>query len=246
VTAQWPSTPLDRAYCDLAFAAVAWSGLEAALATGLRDTAVAAVSDERRSQIDAQARAERLERDGLAPGEHRDAADPAVIDLMADVAMAADLIAELAAQALGEDRPPPASSALADPRPKLWHVRAGLAGLRDVAPASFSVLCEQAHALAGELARAVGVVRPGWPLPAALCPWCGGRTVRRPVGGAATLVVHVLPGGVPAVVCHGTNCAPPDSHCGTWWRGRPAWPEPEWEWLAKWIDAAMQPKAVVA
>ena len=35
-----------------------------------------------------------------------------------------------------------------------------------------------------------------------------------------------------AVVCWNPLCTPPDDQVGTWYRGRPAWPWHEWEWLA--------------
>jgi hypothetical protein len=41
-----------------------------------------------------------------------------------------------------------------------------------------------------------------------------------------------------AIVCDGGMCDPPSKDVGTWWRGMPAWPIYEWDWLAKQAAAA--------
>lgn len=41
----------------------------------------------------------------------------------------------------------------------------------------------------------------------------------------------------PVIVCEHDGCNPATGMCGTWWRGRPAWPFHEWEWLDKVIGA---------
>lgn len=78
-----------------------------------------------------------------------------------------------------------------------------------------------------------------------VCPWCG--------QGPRTLVVRIPdepedPAEPPApmlVVCEGYGriCEPPESDCGLYVRGRPAWPWTEWDWLAQRIahHEAIQP-----
>jgi hypothetical protein len=100
------------------------------------------------------------------------------------------------------------------------------------------------HRLAGEIQRLLSLVRGGQLLAGAVCPWCRGVTPKHPAGGAATLRVEEIAKARPAngqrpavtalfaVVCWNTSCAPTDAQCGTWWRGFPAWPFEEWEWLA--------------
>jgi hypothetical protein len=46
---------------------------------------------------------------------------------------------------------------------------------------------------------------------------------------------------VHAVVCWNPLCQPDDESCGTRYRGRPAWPWHEWEWLAKRLIVADPP-----
>lgn len=101
--------------------------------------------------------------------------------------------------------------------------------------------------LVGDVARLMGDVRDGQEL-AGICPWCGGRT--SPVKtGQPTMRVHypheqlaeplrldeLQPDEVaqPLIVCHGLNCSPPWTACGTKWRGKPAWNIREWDMLAR-------------
>lgn len=39
----------------------------------------------------------------------------------------------------------------------------------------------------------------------------------------------------PVIVCEHDGCNPTTGMCGTWWRGHPAWPFHEWEWLDRII-----------
>lgn len=65
-----------------------------------------------------------------------------------------------------------------------------------------------------------------------LCAWCHGATTRAPAGGQRTLTVRLV-AGEPLIVCTSDACEPPEQDCGTWLKGRPAWREAEWEWLAE-------------
>ncbi|WP_146341122.1 hypothetical protein [Nesterenkonia sp. NBAIMH1] len=61
------------------------------------------------------------------------------------------------------------------------------------------------------------------------CPWCRGEHLKiRTIG----------PDDRPEVVvrCESQQCEPSAADCGTWHRGMPCWPFHEWEWLAKRID----------
>jgi hypothetical protein len=40
----------------------------------------------------------------------------------------------------------------------------------------------------------------------------------------------------PIVACESGTCEPPEADCGKYWRGNPAWPFYEWEWLAQQIN----------
>ncbi|MFE3461354.1 hypothetical protein ACFXKD_27735 [Nocardiopsis aegyptia] len=65
-----------------------------------------------------------------------------------------------------------------------------------------------------------------------LCAWCHGTTTLAPAGGQNTLTVRVV-AGEPLIVCTSDVCEPPPEDCGTWFRGRPAWRDAEWDWLAR-------------
>lgn len=91
------------------------------------------------------------------------------------------------------------------------------------------------------LETALGEVYDGQQLQAD-CPWCHGGIARKP-----SWYVRLLPAGrdpktgepqrMPAIVCESGACQPPEREAGTWWRGQPAWPLWEWEWLAVRVEA---------
>jgi hypothetical protein len=83
-----------------------------------------------------------------------------------------------------------------------------------------------------DLERALGEIWDGQAL-LADCPWCHGGISRKP-----SWRVRMLPGNMPAIVCESGACQPPDAEAGTWWRGLPAWPLWEWEWLAQRVEAS--------
>jgi hypothetical protein len=62
------------------------------------------------------------------------------------------------------------------------------------------------------------------------CPWCGKPLLRIRLIGPPTQQQ-------PVVVCEYAGCNPQPAECGKWWRGHPAWPFHEWEWLAARIGA---------
>lgn len=188
-------------------------------------------SPETRAQADAAARAERLERSDVAPGEHPAPMHVDVLDVIVDLVITADDLAQRVAQAAGVDRPAPAAGAFADPRPHLRHIRAWWTAATIADDKLHAHAEHHLRRLAEDVALALRIVRDGQILQA-LCPWCGGRTEHQPTGGARTLRVHETPGGW-LIVCNGVNCQPQEAECGKRWRGKPAWPDFEWVWLAQ-------------
>jgi hypothetical protein len=188
----------------------------------------------RRAELDHEARIERLERSGLAPGEHADAARADVLDILSGVLWRAeDLAYHLARAARCPVLRPPAADA--DPRPYLRHAAACLP-TAVLAWTNGDEIAWWAADLARDMIRdvtaALALVHDGQRLKV-VCPWCGGGLT-----GAQTWRVRTLPGDLVAIVCEGDQpCEPPSKDVGTWWRGRPAWPFAEWEWLAKRISA---------
>lgn len=164
-----------------------------------------------------------------------------VLDLLAEFAAVAFDVAETVAQVAGIDRPPQVESSWTDPRPYLQLTRAWLQVADDVDELTMPWVARQLRPLADRVATQLGEVHDGQLLDA-LCPWCQGRTERRPNGGERTLVVYARGsrldqatghGDGPVIVCRGVNCDPPTSSCGTRVGSHPAWPEREWDWLAK-------------
>lgn len=194
------------------------------------------------------------------PGKHAAPLDVEMLDVLTLVVATAEDLALTVTQTAGVERPRHVVSAWEDPRPLLRSARAWLTAAdeadKDTVPWASWVL----GPVVRRVAAAVGEIMDGQ-LIDALCPWCCGRSVKRPTGGERTLVVHA-PGSTtgaraeqtapgagdgPMIVCHGTACTPPDSACGTRVRGMPAWPEREWDWLAKQLlplDGADTPSVV--
>lgn len=165
-----------------------------------------------------------------------------VLDLLARFVMVASDVAETVADTAGVDRPPQVESSWTDPRPYLQLARAWLTVADDVDSRTVPWVGLQLRPLADQVATQLGEVHDGQLLDA-LCPWCRGRTERRPNGGERTLVVYARGSRLeqaegqrkdgPVIVCRGVNCEPPEQSCGTRIGSHPAWPEREWEWLAK-------------
>lgn len=184
-----------------------------------------------------------------APGRHPVPANVTLLDLMADLVRVASDVAETVTQCAGVERLEQPASCWQDPRPYLARARAWIEVADDADDRTRPWVAEQLHDLAHRVADHLGEFHHGYVLDA-ICPWCLGRTPKRPTGGDRTLVVkissagaeHVLGAYAPIpkeevlIVCHGLNCTPPESAV-SWWTGRedrrhPAWPQREWEWLA--------------
>ena len=198
------------------------------------------ITDERRNEMDALAKAERHERTDIAPGDSPDPYNFGVADLLVEILMCSDLMAEQVAQDAGWDRLPHASSSYADPTPFLRYVEVILnAGVEVETCAYISEVCAP---LVKAGAQMCGIFADGQLL-AGLCPWCGGKSSRTPVGGSPTLRVHTGAAGA-LIVCEGGMCEPPSADVGMHWRGFPAWPVHEWSWLANRLERSEQKEDV--
>ncbi|MHB1063542.1 MAG: hypothetical protein ACYC1Z_03450 [Georgenia sp.] len=188
---------------------------------------------------------------GWVPGAAR---QPAPVDLdMLDtlavvVSTTEDLVATIT-QTAGVERPVHVESVYEDPRPYLRTARAWLTAAQEADDRTVPWADDLLRPVVRKVATMLGEIVDGQVLDA-LCPWCTGRSEKRPTGGDRTLVVHAPAvtstasrsgrAGAddgPVVVCHGTNCTPPSSSVGTWIGEQPAWPEREWDWLAKQLLA---------
>lgn len=211
-----------------------------------------------RAQRTAQLEAAERRRPGWVPALSHPSApvDVTMLDLLTRVVEVAENLAEVVTQTAGVDRPRHVESALEDPRPRLRTARAWLTAAQEVNADIVPWAGRQLLPVVREAAEALGEIVDGQLLDA-LCPWCGGRTERRPMGGERTLVVQAGPMAVttqqsgqsrpepgevgwPRIVCHGLNCTPPASACGAQVDGQPAWPEREWDWLAKQLNPVRQ------
>jgi hypothetical protein len=159
--------------------------------------------------------------------------DVGVLDLMASLLWDADTIAEHIAQTAGIERLDPPTTALADVRPYLAYAIEHLGAVDEQ-----NVLAEVARLARGmkdQMAHSLCLLYDGQRLDV-ICPWCEGRTEAAPVGGEKTWRVRQLPGDLVAIVCGGI-CEPPSKAVGTWFKGQPAWPVWDWDWLAKQVTA---------
>ncbi|MFC5184387.1 hypothetical protein [Actinomadura harenae] len=197
------------------------------------------ITAEQRAELDAAARAERAERVAYAPGEHQDAARPDVLDLLASVLDRAVVLADHISRASWLPVLP-AAPRDGDPRPYMLRAarylpQAVIGWTNGSEIAHWAA--DEARALRSDVEAALALMSDGQRLKA-LCPWCGGTTEITPTGGEYTWRVRTLPGDLTAIVCEGGYCEPPSRDVGTWWRGRPAWPLHEWDWLARQLNAA--------
>ena len=180
-----------------------------------------------RAELDDEARAERAERAEDAPGEHRDAARPDVLDTLSSVLWRAeDLAWHLSRAARCPVLPPAAADA--DPRPYLHHAAACLPAAAlgwANGPEIVHWAADETDAMRRDLESALALVADGHTVKA-VCPWCRGG-----LAGAYTWRVRVL-ADEPAIVCESGTCQPPSRDVTTWWKGCPVWRFPDWPWLA--------------
>jgi hypothetical protein len=193
-----------------------------------------ALTMERRNEIAREAKAERLERDAIAPGESPAPLDLDVMSELVEILAAAEILADRVCRSVWRPINRPAMSALADPRPALVLIRRLLneASTSLTDPQIIAFVEHRAKDLIERAHETLGLISDGQIIKA-LCPWCGGRTADNPVGGQQTLRVRNVEGmDSTVVICEGGGCRPPEADCGTWIRGLPAWHQSEWEWLA--------------
>ena len=156
-----------------------------------------------------------------------------VLDTIIDVVAISHGLADAVSQLTGIGRLPAPESAFADPTPHLEHIRrhintaANMDGGWIIDSAldpddDFSIVRARRRT-----AAALRLILAGQVLDAD-CPWCNARPLR----------IRIV-AEEPVVICESRRvCEPPEADCGTWVRGRPAWIQPEWEWLAKRIRHA--------
>lgn len=162
----------------------------------------------------------------------------AAADLSSTVGLVIDPCPARETEPPHEHLPRPLSSAMVNPVEHWRFVADHLVEADELDPLTAPWVLGVIGGLVHDVRLCLGEVRQGQTL-AALCPWCGGRTANHPTGGARTLQV-IVPDpddddAVPLIVCTGAQCEPPKSAVGMWDRGRPAWPEREWDWLARTV-----------
>lgn len=198
-----------------------------------------------------QARLEREQRVDIAPGESPPPYNFEVADLLSELLAEADTMSDTVADHVeaalttwagtwAKDaeslRPPPASSAFADPAPFLEFLHDMIGHVTD--PDVIEDVADRCHRLGERAAQVLGLVYDGQLLDAT-CPWCQGRTDRHPEGGRRTLRVRMSHDEDPRalVVCEGGFCDP-GSNSGLTWKHLPAWDLlNEGEWLGQCIKA---------
>lgn len=182
-----------------------------------------------RAVRDAEARLERLERSGLAPGQSPAPVDVDVLQTALDLLVQADDLAAAVAEHTGLPALAPPRFGELDARPYLRYAAEHL-------PESLAEWAAPiTRRMVEHVADVLGMTYDGQTL-AIVCPWCRGVTPETPAGGAHTWRVRILPGDQVAIVCESGTCEPPLREVGTWWRGRPCWRMEEWERLARLVQ----------
>lgn len=192
------------------------------------------ITGEEKDLLDAAEHLERYFRNNLSWGESPAPVDVDILQVLLDVVVHADdLAAELGPPVCCPILAPPALGVL-DARPWLSYSLARLHELDDDWSAYVWPVVEKIYK---RTAAALAEIYTGQTVKI-VCPWCSGRTVEQPVGGAHTWQVEVLPNNQVAIICHGTNCNPPADMVGTWLWGKPCWPITAWPRLAARLQPA--------
>lgn len=201
------------------------------------------LDSEQRAQRDRQAWLDRHDVEGDVMGEAPAPLNVGVLDVLAQVLMDCDLLHEHVAQAVGHPRLQPATGIDDDPRRFLAYVRELLPEACRDDPDMAEAARERLEAIHLSMAAELGDLEDGHTL-GAICPFCMGRTPKFPVGGAHTMRIRMVqivhkeptteePTFEPLIVCEAGDCNPFAAEVSRWHKGKPAWPWPEWEWLAK-------------
>ncbi len=206
------------------------------------------LTPEQRAERDREARAERLERIEIAPGDSPDPSRREIADLLTDILIFADAASSEVAQTAGVDRLPDASSHMANPAPYLTHITEWLEQASEVDPGLPARVQRKCDLYVLRADTILGHIREGHTLPRE-CPFCQGHTPDRPEGGALTLRVRLEHQEhrrneecnrwcARLLVCENALCEPGQEHLSQTYRGRPAWNlDNEGEWLAACMDA---------
>lgn len=156
-----------------------------------------------------------------------------VLDTITDVVAVSRTLADAVAQLADVEQLGPPRSAYTDPRPYLTLVSDHLddAALADggwLLDAALDDRDDASIVRARRRTAAALQLTLGGQVLDADCPWCRARPLR----------IRIV-ADEPLVVCESRRvCEPPEADCGTWVRDRPAWIQPEWEWLARRIRHA--------
>jgi hypothetical protein len=215
-----------------------WPDLENARIKGTRRPRLSmrrTMTSQARAEMDARARVERVEADDYAPGFSPAPLHVDVLDVMAGILMAADVLHGQVAQELGHDRLDAAPSAYADARPYLAYV---IELLPHCGPALREEAITKAETMQASLLLTLGEVFDGQELDA-VCPFCMGRTFER-LAGEITMRIRIVESRTDPdaweflVVCENpTTCQPFSNEVDLWHEGKPAWRMQRWAWLAE-------------
>jgi hypothetical protein len=238
---------LTDALTDLEWIVTRWPDLRALVTSKAPERwkrALTQLDNAQRAERNVQAWLDRHDVKGEVMGEAPAPLNVGMLDLLAGVLMRCDMLHEHVGQTVGHPRLPSATGIDDDPRPFLAYVRELLPEACEADADMAEAAAERLSSIRLSMAAELGDLEDGHTL-AAICPFCMGRTPKFPTGGAYTLrirtveVTHRMSNGEdleahePMVVCESGDCRPFAAECSRWIRGNPAWPWPEWEWLAQ-------------
>lgn len=193
-----------------------------------------------KAALDKQARA-------YMPGYSRAPLRVEVLDLWVHILTRAHQLHEQIAQTIGHDRLDSPSSAYDNPARYLTYAEHLLPEAVTMDP---GLLQRTGHWAAGarvHMRALLGEIEDGQTLKA-VCPFCIGRRQGRAIGGEHTMRFRRVPrpANIPApkgdptddgtemmIVCESGTCEPFSNEVTHSYRGNPAWPWSDWDWLAE-------------
>jgi hypothetical protein len=221
------------------------------------------LTPEAREAADALARAERLERSDVAPGDAPDPIWSEGVELRTDLLALADAMAEQVAQTAGVDRMPDASWD-SDPVPYLRHVERWLEQAAEADGKLTEHVERKCRQYVERIDAILGQHVHGMRLPT-VCPWCDKTELRiripraerpAPVRWWIEDGIGPMTSGAYAnyelnrhnaralVVCESGTCEPGDGMVGNWYRDLPAWDFlNEGEWLVQCAKVKQEARA---
>lgn len=195
------------------------------------------LEQQEREERSAKARGPFAIPDPIGKGETQDPYRMDIADLLTNILVAVDTLADRVSQSAGVNPQPPATSAYENPTRFLVHIRAWLdmavesdVGLSDRIRFDFDVLVLEANVLLGHFGD-------GHRLPYD-CPWCATDRLR-----IRSLRVSYTDHEVyrPHIVCESGLCSVDEEQVGHWHKGRPAWDLiNEGEWFGRCVEAVMK------